>query len=66
MKYLKTVLQLSYDNATVTIDLLRMSKVQILRRAQGFSRVAYDSLANRKNVRDKLAYDIPKRNLSTS
>ena len=28
--------------------------------------LGYDSLANRKNVRSKLAYDIPKRNLSTS
>jgi len=37
-KYLTTILRLSYDNAKVTMDLLRMSNLQNnLRRAQGFS-----------------------------
>jgi len=41
-KYLTTILQLSYDNDNVTIDLRRTSKVQnILRRTQGFSYVRF-------------------------
>jgi len=35
---LQNILRQSYDNATVTIDLQRMTKLQnILRRMQGFS-----------------------------
>jgi len=41
-KYLMTVLQLSYDNAKVTIELRRTSNLQnILRRTQGFSWVRF-------------------------
>ena len=66
-KYLTTILRLSYDNVTVTIDLRRTSNLQnILRRTQGFS-LGTIHLQSCKIVRDsvrKLAYDIPKKNLA--
>jgi len=41
-KYLTTILQLSYDNAKVTIDLRRTSNLQnVLRRTRGFSEARF-------------------------
>ena len=67
-KYLTTILQLSYDNAKVTIDLRRRSNLQKhpAKGARFFLGTIH--LQNCKIVLDcvrKLAYDIPKRNFST-
>ena len=65
---LQNILQQSYDNAKVTVDLRQTSNLQnILRRVQVFSygtihlqscKIVWDSVL-------KLAYNIPKRNFST-
>jgi len=64
-KHLTTVLRSSYNNAKVTFDLRWMSNLTSYkeRKAKGTTYLQYRKIA-RDSVRI-LAYDIPKRNLST-
>ena len=62
---LQNILRLSYEYAKITIDLRRTSNLQnILRRMQDFLGTIY--LQRSSDSVCELAYDIPKRNFSTS
>ena len=67
-KNLRTILQVSYNNAKVTINLRRTSNLQKHLTMNGKLFIGKIHLPNRNIVEDsvrKLAHDIPERNFNT-